>query len=278
MNRWYLVLGGVLGLLTTVWLIPATCGPSSQNPVESPITTAEIRGRIDHHVCAAWLDDVELYEARFGDPRCAEPPDGSALAQAVAQGVSDAAVLVPLAADAYERAYAELEDPRGRGRDELDAVVRAVYWSDPRLGAAAMARVLHHLARAGLECVDCEALVPPSRTSLDWTAFEPHVLAHLWPHEGEARTEILVCSAVNGVEALGLSDARSIDTGFLAALALAEDSDTSLAIRAIVERNLPVDQTRIELGLLLDSPRARALVCSRIAATSWFTGVVVSDC
>lgn len=261
-------------------LLGCACQPASvTSPNTKNITSAEIRSRIDHYACAAWIDEISAYEARFGDSRCtSEPSAPSPLDTAIAAGVADAAVVVPLAAGAYDRAYAELDVPGGRSNHELDAVVRAIYWSDPHLGPAAENRVVVHLAKSGIRCSDCSVSVPQAHV-LDWGKFELHVLAYMWPERVEdEQTHIHVCSARNGVEALGLSESMGLEAGFLAALALAEDAEIQASIRSLLVENPAPEAARIAVERMLDTEQAREVACARVSESAWFTGLQVPEC
>lgn len=267
-------------LLSLLCFATSACTPATSPPT-SVVTQSDLHAEINRYVCAAWLEDVELYEARFADTRCATAMSSAPreLQDVVAHAVADTSVLVPLAAAAYDRAYAGLEAPGERTQAQRDAIVRAAYWEDSHLGPVAVSRSAHYLAEQGVDCTDCARLEPVSE-SLSWAQFAPYLNAYLWPAraDGEEQTHIHVCSAQNGVETLGLDDPVKIDAGFLTAIALAEDETTQRAIAEIAARNLPVEVARNELAVLLDTPEARTVICRRLEQTTWFTGIVVTDC
>lgn len=129
---------------------PATNPSSHPPPVRSVVTESAIRAELDRYVCAAWLGDIQLHEVRFADVRCATSASTAQpeLQEAVERAVADVSVIVPLAALAYERAYAELEVAGEHTPAQLDAIVRAAYWA---LAAnAAMQTAITELAARNL--------------------------------------------------------------------------------------------------------------------------------
>lgn len=197
---------------------------------------------------------------------------------AVRRAIDDAKVLVPLAASAYDQAYAQLEAPGDHSPAELDAIVRDASWADAHLGPAALARSNHYLAEMHVECRDCPPMALQSY-SLTWGDFIPNVQAYVWPARDEdGQTHIHVCSAVNGARELEMTDARALEVGFLVAVVLAEDAATRCFIADLAARNLDVSEASEVIDQFIDSPAARRVACRRVEQVAWFTGLVVTDC
>lgn len=240
-----------------------------------------VRAEIDRYACAAWLDEQQIYEARFTDSRCdtgttRERVD--VLAKAVRRAVEDCTMLVPLAAAAYASAYQELDARAGRSQVQLDHAVRRAYWKDDHLGPAVLARSVSYLAQLGVECANCPSRARASVKLMTWEEFKPHVEAYLWPSRDEQEVQIYLCSEINGIEELRLDDSAALEAGFLAAFALFEDEATHVSITELNQRGLDIVELRTEIAAFVGTPQAIAVMCRSLERSEWFTGVRVSAC
>ncbi len=254
---------------------------ASAEPAAS-ISQASIRAELERHVCAVWLAEFAVYEPRFGDLHCAQrgaaDESRAPVELAVARALEDTSDLVVLSSEAYDRAYAQLEAPQRPSPDAADSIVRAVYGSDAHLGPAALARAIHYVRVQGLACEGCvesRAGAPEVRT---WDELRPYVGAYIWPSQADGEIQIHVCSANNGIEELGLTDAKLRELGFLSAVALAAVSSTSIELAAITEGELSLDEARAAIAELIDSQAARRLVCASAERHAWYTGVRIDEC
>lgn len=251
---------------------------------ERPVhTRASIRHVVDLYVCAAWLEDVQAYEARFGDSRCLAralvQPD-KILLQAIEAALADTNSLVPLAAPAYQVAYGKLLSPNSLSQGQLDTAVRDAFWADAHLGPAVLARTAHHLRLGGEQCGDCPQLDLREKETLSWAAFQRYISAYIWPVQepNEETVQVYVCGAHNGVTALQLVDDRMLDAGFFGAVTLAENAAAHTKIAGIVLGQHSLAETQDLIADFLASEATLRTICQALDDKRWFFNIEVSEC